>query len=212
MKRVLIALVLTFALTAGAFAQIKSFSDFANWGQVSAPPPTLNYYVPSLSHFHFTLGPNTGWQSIQIGRTWGVNGWYGDDWTGYTEFKLIVDNCSGCTRNIMANIWFNTGWVPGEPDNFYQNGWTWLLPGEFKTLTIDLTSVANLNHVTSYGVMFGTNAVAPTDPLMSDPYYAATGQQLIGSVHPIPEPGALLLLGSGLVGFGVIARIRRKRS
>lgn len=29
-------------------------------------------------------------------------------------------------------------------------------------------------------------------------------------VHPIPEPGTLLLIGTGLFGFGVISRIRRK--
>jgi len=31
-------------------------------------------------------------------------------------------------------------------------------------------------------------------------------------VHPIPEPGTLLLLGSGLLGVGIAACIRRKKS
>jgi hypothetical protein len=39
--------------------------------------------------------------------------------------------------------------------------------------------------------------------------YECGNDNLMGA---IPEPGTLLLLGSGLIGFGVIARIRRKRS
>ncbi|MCI0496028.1 PEP-CTERM sorting domain-containing protein [candidate division KSB1 bacterium] len=39
--------------------------------------------------------------------------------------------------------------------------------------------------------------------------YQCGNDNLMGA---IPEPGTVLLMGSGLIGFGVIARIRRKRS
>ena len=32
------------------------------------------------------------------------------------------------------------------------------------------------------------------------------------NVHVVPEPGTMLLLGSGLLGLGIFARFRRKKS
>jgi hypothetical protein len=40
--------------------------------------------------------------------------------------------------------------------------------------------------------------------------YQCGNDNLMGAA--IPEPSTVLLLGSGLIGFGVIARMRRKRS
>ncbi len=76
-----------------------------------------------------------------------------------------------------------------------------------------------------YGAYYAaTNAILATLPNIDwNSYYPLTGwvtdsnltdewqDFLIKPVHPIPEPGALLLLGTGLLGFGVIARYRRRK-
>jgi len=216
MKKLILVLAMFLALTAAVNAQIFTMNDFNTWIQISPPPPTFNFYA--ANQFFFTMGaapgPGPQWQSIQLGHQFGQAGWWGLDLSGYTEFRLIVDNCSGCTRNIMANIFMNTGWTDpqfNEPNKFYESTWTWLKPNEFATLTIDLTGVLYRNHVTAIGVMYGTN-VMPVGQTPPDQYHTHSNMQMIGSVHPIPEPGTLFLLGTGLLGVGIAARIRRKRS
>lgn len=69
--------------------------------------------------------------------------------------------------------------------------------------------LATLNSLTinwdSYIPLTGyiTDAHAPAGDLWQD--------FLIKPTHPIPEPGSLLLLGTGLIGFGVITRYRRSK-
>jgi hypothetical protein len=112
---------------------------------------------------------------------------------GFDTYTLYIENDNNSEWSV--NIFLNTGYVDqGETNNWYQNGWTVLLPGQSVTLSIDLTSVANLNHVTNIGFQVGgdlTNLSGnPSDP---DIYH----------ISVVPVPAALLLgmLGLSAAGF-----------
>jgi len=122
---------------------------------------------------------------------------------GYDAFALTF-------RNADDDIWWvntsiNTGYTTGgysETDNYYESGWTELASGSSATLTVDLTSAVNLNHVTNIGFNVGGNMIGGTVP-----YNPGNPDWFHISVTPIPEPVTFAILGLGSIG---LLRLRKK--
>lgn len=123
-----------------------------------------------------------------------------NDLTAFDTYSLYLENDNDDTWYV--NIFMNTGFTDApfsEPDNFYQNGWTALAPNQSVVLSIDLTNVANLNHVSNIGFMVaGDMDQLGNNPSNPDIFHI--------SVAPIPAPGAALLVCLGVAAVGWVKR------
>ncbi len=80
------------------------------------------------------------------------------DLTGYDQFALNLRNVKNPPRIWSVNLFIETGYSDlGESNQRYYGGWTQFESGDSAILTLDLTSVDYLNHVTSIGFGIGSD-------------------------------------------------------
>jgi len=188
---------------------------------LNSSDPGAGYDHPDENDTEFKWSmTGQGFRQVQVGWTWGAGvGDRGnfppeyDDLSMYDSFVLsfhpleVYGNRPSGQNGLLVNLFMNTGYTdPGfdEPDNYYENTWTWVPECENIVLHLDFDDlgVINRNHVTALGFNLGAD----------DPSYdwGSDGGRI--SIDTVPEPISMIFFGTGLVGVaGFVARKRMRK-
>lgn len=203
LKIILVALIaISFAGTASAtpvhitqadLLGMTMVYDGAGVGSISAPtggPGSSVHFTGTFPDYVTQL------RSIRIGyEGTSVPTTLADLSTGSTEYELTFNNTNNQTWLIDLFLTTNDG----SSDTMYQNGWFSIAVGQVATLSLDLSSVADLDTVTGIGFQLAFN-----DPTLSSGLYQGDIFHL--NVNPVPEPASVFLLLLGFLGLAAVGR------
>jgi len=185
--------------------------------------PGIGWDVPGINNTEFNFsGFNFGtatWASGQLGWSMFAPGPADDtlpaayyDLRAYESFELSFHNevfgpvGMGATDHaVMAALFINTGWTDSpynEQNHYYQSEWQWALPCNNFVMDLDLTNALLLNHVSSIGVIIGSNLYNGSNWGIGN----NTGFKVC--LDTVPAPGAVLL---GSIGVSLVGWLRRRR-